>query len=89
MFQTASNDIVKRTITTVVLMVGACTAFVGTVSIALVVLIGQVKGGTSSDTTTDTAAASDGAGDSTTPGAPAKNAVKAPRTAQVKPAQRI
>ncbi|MEO8800376.1 MAG: hypothetical protein ABI551_20965 [Polyangiaceae bacterium] len=89
MFQTSSNDIFKRTLTTVVIMVGACAAFVGSVSLGLVILIGQVKGGTSSDTTTEPAASAAGTdqrGATTTVHSPA---VKAHSTAYLKPAQRI
>ena len=91
MFQTSSNDIVKRTLATVAVMVGAWAVFVGGVSLALVILIGQVKGGTSSDSATDTATTNEGSSDPNAPASGGHNvAGKAPaRTAQIKPAQRI
>lgn len=89
MFQTSSNDIFKRTVTTVAIMVGACAAFVGSVSLGLVILIGQITGGTSSDATVElapTATAVEPGGATTAVHRPAVNVRS---TAHLKPAQRI
>ncbi len=89
MFQTSSNDIFKRTLTTVAIMVGACAAFVGSVSLGLVILIGQITGGTSSETKADLTSTAPAADQSGAPTTVHGAAAKVRSAVHLKPAQRI